>query len=143
MVLAQVTVDDVVATLLYGLVGGGMLVAGFVVLDLVTPGSFVHHIRVHRSRNAAALAVANLVAVGLILAVAGLTSDDTVGDGLVSLLVYGGLGIAIQALLLVVVERGLREDLHDLLRTEGLDPLAVTLAVGSVMIGVVMAVAVS
>jgi uncharacterized membrane protein YjfL (UPF0719 family) len=143
VIVAQVTTDDVVATVLYGLVGGGMLVAGFVVLDLLTPGSFLHHIRASRSRNAAALAIANLVAVGLILAVAGLTSDDTVGDGLLSLLVYGGLGIAIQAVLLLVIERGLRDELHELLRAEGLDPLAITLAALSVMIGVVTAVAVS
>jgi len=143
VILAQVTLDDVVATVLYGVVGGALLVAGFVVLDLVTPGSLLHHIRASRSRNAAALAVANLVAVGLILAVAGVTSDDSVGDGLLSLLVYGGLGIAIQAVLLLVIERGLREELHDLLRAEGLDPLATTLAAASVMIGVLMAVAVS
>ena len=143
MILAEVTLDDVVATVLYGLVGGGMLVAGFVVLDVVTPGSFVRHIRVSRSRNAAALAVANLVAVGLILAAAGLTSDDTVGDGLLSLLVYGGLGIAVQAVFLIVIERSLRSELDDLLRAEGLDPLATTLAAASVVIGVVMAVAVT
>jgi uncharacterized membrane protein YjfL (UPF0719 family) len=143
VILAQVTVDDVVATVLYGLVGGGMLVAGFVVLDLLTPGSLVAHIRSSRSRNAAALAIANLVAVGLILAVAGLTSGDTVGEGLLSLLVYGGLGIGIQALFLVVIERRLRQELHELLAAEALDPMATTLAVMSVMIGVLMAVAVS
>jgi uncharacterized membrane protein YjfL (UPF0719 family) len=143
LILAEVTLDDVVATVLYGLVGGGMLVVGFVVLDVLTPGSFVHHIRASRSRNAAALAVANLVAVGLILAVAGWTSDDTVGDGLLSLLVYGGLGIAIQAVFLFAIERSLRHELHDLLRSEGLDPLATTLAAASVVIGVIMAVAVS
>lgn len=143
MILAEVTLDDVVATVLYGLVGGGMLVAGFVVLDVVTPGSFVQHIRTSRSRNAAALAVANLVAVGLILAAAGLTSDDSVGDGLLSLLVYGGLGIVVQAVFLIVIERGLRSELDELLRAEGLDPLATTLAAASVVIGVVMAVAVT
>lgn len=143
MILAAVTLDDVVATLLYGVVGGAMLVAGFVVLDLATPGSFVHHIRGNRSRNAAALAIANLVAVGLILAVAGVTSDDTVGDGLLSLVVYGGIGILVQAVFLVVIERGLRHELEDLLEAEQLHPLATTLAAASVMIGVVMAVAVS
>lgn len=143
MVLAEVTVDDVVATVLYAVVGAGMLLAGFVVLDLATPGSFVERIRRDHSPNAGALAMANLVAVGLIVAVAGLTSDGSVGEGLLSMIVYGGIGIGLQAIFLVAIERGLREELDGLLRSTTLDPLASTLAVASVVLGAIAAVAVS
>lgn len=144
MLLAQVSVDDSVATVLYALVGAAMLLAGFVMLDLVTPGSLVERIRRDHSRNAGVLAMANLVAVGLIVAVAGWTSsDDSVGDGLLSMIVYGGIGIALQAVFLLVIERGLRHELDGLLRSGTLDPLATTLAVASVVLGVIAAVAVS
>lgn len=143
MVLAEVTVDDVVATVLYGVVGSVMLLGGFVVLDLVTPGSFVERIRRDHSPNAGALAAANLVAIGLIVAVAGWTSEGSVGDGLLSMVVYGGIGIGLQAVFLLGIERGLREELDGLLRSTTLDPLATTLAVASVVLGGIAAVAVS
>jgi uncharacterized membrane protein YjfL (UPF0719 family) len=143
VVLAEVTVDDVVATVLYGVVGSVMLLGGFVVLDLVTPGSFVERIRRDHSPNAGALAAANLVAIGLIVAVAGWTSEGSVGDGLLSMVVYGGIGIGLQAVFLLGIERGLREELDGLLRSTTLDPLATTLAVASVVLGGIAAVAVS
>jgi uncharacterized membrane protein YjfL (UPF0719 family) len=145
VLLAEVSTDGVIATVLYGVVGAAMLVAGFVVLDLATPGSFVERMRRDRSRNAAALAMANLTAVGLIVAVAGWTSssEDSLAEELLSMVLYGGLGIALQAAFLVVIERGLRDEMDDMLRSETLDPLASTLAVASVVLGVIAAVAVS
>jgi hypothetical protein len=144
VLLAEISADGVIATVLYGVVGAAMLAAGYVVLDLATPGSFMERLRRDRSPNAGALAMANLTAVGLIVAVAGLTSsDDSLGDGLLSLLLYGSLGIGLQAALLVAVERGLRDELDTLLRSEKLDPLATTLAVASVALGAITAVAVS
>jgi uncharacterized membrane protein YjfL (UPF0719 family) len=143
VLLAEVTVDDVVATVLYGGVGAAMLVVGFVVLDLATPGSFVERIRQDRSRNAGALAIGNLVAVGLVVSVAGFTSDGSVGEGLASMLVYGGLGIALQAVFLLAMSWSLRREMDGLLRAIELDPLALTVAVAGVMVGVVTAVAVS
>lgn len=145
MLLAEISTDGVVATVLYGVVGAAMLLAGFVVLDLVTPGSLVERIRRDHSHNAAALAMANLAAVGLIVAVAGWTSSDeeSLAEELLGLALYGGLGILLQAAFLVVVERGLRDELDSLLRSETLDPLASTLAVASLALGVIAAVAVS
>jgi Domain of Unknown Function (DUF350) len=59
------------------------------------------------------------------------------------LALYGGLGIVLQAAFLVAVERGLRDELDTMLRSEKLDPLATTLAVASVALGAITAVAVS
>jgi uncharacterized membrane protein YjfL (UPF0719 family) len=145
VLLAEISADGVIATVLYGVVGAAMLLAGFVVLDLATPGSLVERIRRDHSRNAAALAMANLAAVGLIVAVAGWTSSeqDSLAEQVLGLALYGGLGIVLQAAFLVAVERGLRDELDTLLRSEKLDPLATTLAVASVALGAITAVAVS
>jgi uncharacterized membrane protein YjfL (UPF0719 family) len=144
VLLAQVTVDDAVATVGYAVVGAVMLAVGCGVLDLVTPGSFLERIRRDRSHNAGVLAVANLAAVGTIVAVAGATSaDDTLGEGLASLVVYGGLGVALQAVFLLLIGRALRHEMDELLRSPTHDPMAVTMAAASVALGVVSAVAVS
>jgi hypothetical protein len=71
------------------------------------------------------------------------STDDTVGNGLASMAVYGAIGIALQGVFLLVLEHGLKSDLDSVLRAERLEPLAVTIAAGSVALGVVCAVAVS
>lgn len=144
MLLAEVTADGVVATVLYGVVGAAMLAVGVVALDLATPGSLVTRVRRDRSWNAAVLTAANLVAVTAIVATAGVTSsDDTLAEGLLTMVVYGAVGIALQAALMVAVERGLRSELDELLQKGPLDPLAMALASASVALGVISAVAVS
>jgi hypothetical protein len=142
--LAEITADGALATVLYAVVGAALLALGLAALDLVTPGSLAERLRVDHSPNAGALAVANLTAVTTIVAVAGITStDDALGEGLGSMAVYGGIGIVLQALLMLVAERGLRGQLDALLRSATLDALAVTLAAVTVALGVVTAVAVS
>jgi uncharacterized membrane protein YjfL (UPF0719 family) len=144
VLLAEVTADGVVATVLYGVVGAAMLAVGVVALDLATPGSLATRVRRDRSWNAAVLTAANLVAVTAIVATAGLTSsDDTLAEGLLTMVVYGAIGIVLQAALMVAVERGLRSELDELLQKGPLDPLALAVASASVALGIISAVAVS
>ena len=144
MVLAEVTADGVVATVLYGVVGAAMLAVGVVALDMATPGSLAARLRQDRSWNAAVLTAANLLAVATIVATAGITSsDDTLGEGILTMVVYGVIGIALQAAFMVAVERNLRADLDDMLQRGSLDPLAVALSAASVALGIISAVAVS
>ena len=144
MLLAEVTADGVVATVVYGVVGAAMLAVGVVALDLATPGSLAARLRGDRSWNAAVLTAANLLAVATIVATAGVTStDDTLGEGILTMVVYGGIGIALQVGLLVAVERNLRPDLDEMLRRGPLDPLALALSAASVALAIVTAVAVS
>lgn len=144
MLLAEVTADGVVATVVYGVVGAAMLAIGVVALDMATPGSLSARLRQDRSWNAAVLTAANLLAVATIVATAGVTStDDTLGEGILTMVVYGAIGIALQVGFLVAVERNLRPDLDEMLQRGPLDPLALALAAASVALGIVTAVAVS
>ena len=144
MTLADISADGALATVLYALVGSILLVVGLAVLDLVTPGSLAERVRVDHSPNAGVLVSANLVAVTTIVAVAGITATtDDLGDGLGSMAFYGALGIALQAVVLFVVERSLKGQLDTLLRSDRLDPMATTLATVVVALGVITAVAVS
>jgi uncharacterized membrane protein YjfL (UPF0719 family) len=140
--LANLSAEGVVATLAYALAGGGLLVVGYVVLDLVTPGRFIERLRDDGSANAAALAVGNLIAVATVIAAAGLASPDDTANGLASMAGYGAVGIAAQAVLLLGVSARLRADIDKLLRTPGLRPLAVVVSAASVALGAITAVAV-
>lgn len=140
--LAALTLDGVAATVAYAAVGGLLLVAGYVALDLVTPGVFLQRLRDDASANAAALAIGNLSAVTIVVTAAGLTSPEATGDGLVSMAGYGAVGIAVQAVLLMAVSTALRGEIDKLLRNPVLHPLAVVVAVASVALGAVTAVAV-
>ena len=144
MLLAEVTADGVVATVVYGVVGAAMLAIGVVALDMATPGSLAGRLRGDRSWNAAVLAAANLLAVATIVATAGVTStDDTLAEGILTMVVYGAIGIGLQVGFLVAVERNLRPELDEMLQRGPLDPLALALAAASVALGIVTAVAVS
>lgn len=141
-VVANLSVDGVTATVAYATLGAVLLVAGYVVLDLVTPGRFTERLRDDASANAAALAVGNLVAVATVVATAGLTSPDATGDGLASMAGYGAVGIAVQAVGMLGLSAVLRADIDKLLRTVELRPLAVVVAAASVSLGALTAVAV-
>ena len=139
--LAAVTTDGVLATLAYAALGATMLVLGSVAVDLVTPGKLFELLR-RGSPNAAALIVANLVAVAMIVFGAGMTADDSTWDGLGSMALYGSIGIAAQALLLFVIDNLMKIDFDEVLPDLRLQPAAVVAATASVALGSTMVVAV-
>jgi uncharacterized membrane protein YjfL (UPF0719 family) len=144
VLLAEVTADGVVATLVYGVVGAAMLAIGVVALDMATPGSLSARVRQDQSWNAGVLTAANLLAVATIVATAGVTStDDTLAEGILTMVVYGAIGIVLQVVLLVAVERNLRPELDEMLQRGPVEPLALALSAASVALGIVTAVAVS
>lgn len=139
--LAAVTTDGVLATLAYAALGATMLVLGSVAVDLVTPGKLFELLR-RGSPNAAALIVANLIAVAMIVFGAGITADDSTWDGLGSMALYGSIGIAAQALLLFVIDNLMKIDFDEVLPDLRLQPAAVVAATASVALGSTMVVAV-
>ena len=141
--LAALSLDGIIATVAYAATGGILLVVGYLVLDLVTPGRFTRLLREDGSANAAALAIGNLTGVTTVIATAGVSSPDETVDGVVSMAGYGAIGVAAQAALLVALSAGLRGDVGKLLVTPELHPLSVVVATASVALGVVTAVAVA
>ena len=76
--------------LAYGGIGIGILVLGFYVLDLLTPGNLGHKV-IEGNRNAGTLAASTMVAIGLILWFAIFFTGSDWGD-LDNFLVYGARG---------------------------------------------------
>jgi uncharacterized membrane protein YjfL (UPF0719 family) len=96
--------QGVLATLLYFVIGFAVLALGFVVLDVLTPGNLRRQVYTDRNPNAAILLGANHLALALIVVTAILTSDDSLGQGLVDSLVYGLLGVVLQGVALRLLD---------------------------------------
>ncbi|MEU3277440.1 DUF350 domain-containing protein [Streptomyces antibioticus] len=91
--------------LLYGVVGLVVMAAGFLALDLVTPGKLFHVVWTDRNRGAAVLLGSQSVSVGLVImaAIRASESEQGLGHGLVSTLLYGLAGVLVMTVVGIVI----------------------------------------
>ncbi|MBC6457807.1 DUF350 domain-containing protein [Actinomadura sp. HBU206391] len=92
------------AALAYGAVGVALMALGYLVVDLLTPGKLGQLIWADRNRGAGLVLAAKLLGVGAIVTTAILTSEDSLGEGIVSTVVYGVLGIVLTSLAFLVLD---------------------------------------
>jgi uncharacterized membrane protein YjfL (UPF0719 family) len=89
--------DDILpeagATFAYGVVGIALLAAGYLVVEVTTPGKLGQQIWSERNRGAGLILAAKLLGVGAIVATSIVSSETGLGAGLVSTAVYGAVGI--------------------------------------------------
>ena len=91
-------------SIVFGVVGIGLMALGFVLVDLLTPGKLRNLIWVDRNPNAALLLAANQVGIALIVFTAIFTSYQNFGEGLASTALFGVLGIGVMALAFLVLD---------------------------------------
>lgn len=91
--------------LLYGGVGLFVTAVGFIALDLVTPGKLYHVVWTDRNRGAAVLLGSQSVAVGLVIkeAIEASESEQGLGHGLISTLLYGLAGVLVMTVVGLVI----------------------------------------
>ncbi|MGY1616843.1 DUF350 domain-containing protein [Geodermatophilus sp. SYSU D00691] len=137
--------DGVVATLLYFVVGFLILALGFAVLDLLTPGNLRAQVYTDRNPNAAVLLAGNHLALALIVVTAIITSDEELGlaTGLVDTLVYGLVGIALQAVALRLLDAFVPGHLRNLVNEPRLCGASWAVAASLLAIGAVNAASLS
>lgn len=109
--------SGVLGTVAYFALALFILLVGFGLLDLLTPGKLVRLIFAHHLPNAALIASAQQISLGIIICSAILHSPAELLSGLATTAVYAGVGLVLQALALIVMEvlipvriRGLVED---------------------------------
>ena len=136
-------VDGVLATLLFFLVGAGVLALGFLVLDLLTPGNLRTQVYIDKNPNAAILLGANHLALAIIVVTAIMTSADSLGQGLVDSAVYGLVGVVLQAVALRLLDAVVPADLRGLVNEPRICGATWAVAVSLVAIGAVNAAALS
>lgn len=135
--------EGVVATLLYFVIGFAVLALGFLALDLLTPGNLRTQVYTDHKPNAAILLGANHLALAIIVVTAIMTSDDSLGQGLVDSAVYGLLGVVLQAAALRLLDAFVPGHLRDIVNAPRISGAAWAVAASLVAIGAVNAAALS
>jgi uncharacterized membrane protein YjfL (UPF0719 family) len=140
---SELLAEGVLATLLYFVIGFAVLGLGFLVLDLLTPGDLRRQVYTDRNPNAAIMLGANHLALGLVVVTAIMTSSDELGQGLVDSLVYGVLGVALQAIALRLLDAFVPGHLRALVTEPHMNGAAWAVGISLVAIGAVNAAALS
>ncbi|VEG43428.1 protein of uncharacterised function (DUF350) [Mycolicibacterium flavescens] len=135
--------QNVVAAILYFLVGVGVLAAGFAMADVLTPGNLRRLVFVERRPNAVAVASGMYAALAIVVISAIVASSNELGQGLVDAAVYGLVGVVLQGLALIVLEVVVPGRFRDLITEERLHPAAIATAVTLLAVGGVNAAALS
>jgi uncharacterized membrane protein YjfL (UPF0719 family) len=131
------------ATISYFLVGTAVLVLGFIVVDLLTPGKLRQLVFVDRRPNAVILACANYIAVGAVVICAITSSYRQLGQGLIGVAVYGVIGVILQGIAILAMHFVIPGDFHEHVDEPELHPAAFATAVMLIAVGGVTAAALS
>ena len=91
-------------SVVFGLVGIGLMAVGYVLVDMLTPGKLRDLIFVQKNPNAGLLLAANQLGIAAIVFTAIFTSYDSFGKGLASTVLFGIVGIVIMGAAFVVLD---------------------------------------
>ncbi|ETW21929.1 DUF350 domain-containing protein [Mycobacterium gastri] len=136
-------VRGVVATILYFVVGMAVLIAGFLMVDVLTPGNLRKLIFIDRRPNAVVLACAMYAALAIVIITAIRTSYSQLTQGLIGVAVYGLMGVALQGIALLALRIGVPGNFHEHVDEPRLHPAAFTTATMLLAVGGVTAAALS
>jgi uncharacterized membrane protein YjfL (UPF0719 family) len=131
------------ATILYFLVGTAVLVIGFIVVDVLTPGKLRQLVFIDRRPNAVMLACANYIALAAVIISAITNSYSKLGQGLVGVAVYGLMGVVLQGIAILSMHFVIPGDFHEHIDEPELHPAAFATAVMLLAVGGVTAAALS
>ncbi|MFZ0230303.1 MAG: DUF350 domain-containing protein [Mycobacterium sp.] len=131
------------ATVLYFLVGTAVLIIGFTVVDVLTPGNLRQLVFIDRRPNAVVLACANYIALAAVIISAIANSYSQLGQGLVGVAVYGLIGVVLQGIALLTLHFVIPGNFHEHVDEPELHPAAFAVAVMLLAVGGVTAAALS
>lgn len=133
----------VVATVLYFLVGAAVLVAGFLMVNLLTPGDLRRLVFIDRRPNAVVLAATMYVALAIVTIAAIYASSNQLAQGLIGVAVYGIVGVALQGVALVILEIAVPGRFREHIDAPALHPAVFPTAVMLLAVAGVIAAALS
>ncbi len=135
---------DALAGLLYGVVGIVLMMAGFAVIDLLTPGKLGELITVHRRRDVGIVAASAMLAVGAIVTSAIIASDGDLDRGLAETAGFGAIGIILLGAAFAAIDKITPGSLGHILTDEHEDPAVAYVTGASLLaVGAIIAAAIS
>lgn len=134
---------NALGALAYGGVGIVILVLGYLLTDLLTPGKLHVLIWENRNRNAVLLVSANTLGSAIIVTSAILSSESEIGlgAGLISTAVYGLIGLGVMALAFVLIDILVPAKIAQMISNDEPHPATWVSASAHVAIAVVIAAA--
>ncbi|WP_150249634.1 DUF350 domain-containing protein [Nocardiopsis deserti] len=134
---------NALGALAYGGVGIVILVLGYLLTDLLTPGKLHELIWENRNRNAVLLVSANTLGSAIVVTSAILSSESEIGlgAGLVSTAVYGLIGLGVMALSFVLIDLLVPAKVAQMISSDEPHPATWVSASAHVAIAVVIAAA--
>jgi uncharacterized membrane protein YjfL (UPF0719 family) len=130
------------AIVLYALLGLLLLLVGFYAIDLTTPGKLNQLVRSGRP-NAVSVTAAGLLSMAFIVVVAIYNSGGRLAEGLLGTLIFGLIGVVVQAVAVRVLEWVTGIDIGGVLAAEAPRPEARVVCAAHLALGLVVAVAIS
>jgi uncharacterized membrane protein YjfL (UPF0719 family) len=118
-----------------------IMVAGFMVVDVLTPGQL--RTQVSENLNAALLVAGKLVAVGIIVGGAVFTAPDALDEGLLDAALYGLTGIVASTIVFLLLDLALPVKLRELVQEAEFDPAAVVAMGSEIAVALVIAASLS
>ncbi|MCG5433299.1 DUF350 domain-containing protein [Mycobacterium sp. MYCO198283] len=131
----------VTAIALYAIVGLALMVLGFFVLDWTTPGPLRTLVQAGRP-NAGAIAASGVLSLSFVIVLAIYSSSGELVDGLINTLIFGLLGIVVQAASVRIVELVTGIDIGPVLAAERYTPEALVVVAGHFAVGLIVAAAI-
>jgi uncharacterized membrane protein YjfL (UPF0719 family) len=133
----------VAGALAYSAIGITLMVIGYFIVDLLTPGRLGTLIWTDRNRNAALLLASNTLGVGLIVVGAIWASNGSLVEGIVSTAVFGLIGLAAMAVAFVVLDLLTPGKLGEIVASDELQPAVWVNSAMHIALGGVIAMALS
>lgn len=135
---------DLAAGLLYGLVGLALLIVGYFVLDLLTPGHLGRQLAQDRNRNAGIVVSAGLLALGAIVTMSIVASEGDLAEGLARSAGFGIVGIVLLAIAFAAIDLVTPGKLGEsVMGDEGHEPMAWVTSSALLAVGGIVAAALS
>jgi uncharacterized membrane protein YjfL (UPF0719 family) len=132
-----------VATILYFLVGMAVLLVGFYMVDVLTPGKLRQLVFIDRRPNAVVVAGAMYIALTSVIISAIANSYSQLGQGLVGVAVYGLMGVILLGIALLTMHLVIPGNFHEHVDEAELHPGSFAVALILLAVGGVTAAAVS
>ena len=132
-----------VATILYFMVGMAVLLVGFLMVDVLTPGKLRQLVFIDRRPNAVVVAGAMYIALTTVIVSAIVNSYSQLGQGLIGVAVYGLMGVVLLGIALLTMHLVIPGDFHEHVDDPELHPGSFAVALILLAVGGVTAAAVS
>ncbi len=136
-------VRGVVATILYFLVGMAVLIVGYLMVDVLTPGKLRQMVFIDRRPNAVVVTCAMYIALATVIISAIVNSYSQLGQGLVGVAVYGLMGVMLLGVALLTMHLVIPGNFHEHVDDPELHPASFAVALILLAVGGVTAAAVS